>query len=47
MNNILPLIQVTTYWQTLIRGFVILFSVVINAISQKSVKRNALRRRVI
>ena len=47
LNNILPLIQVTTYWQTLIRGFVILFSVVINAISQKSVKRNALRRRVI
>ena len=41
LNNILPLIQVTTYWQTLIRGFVILFSVVINAISQKSVKRCA------
>lgn len=47
LNNVLPLIQVTTYWQTLIRGFVILFSVVINALSQKSVKRNALRRRVI
>lgn len=47
LNNVLPLIQVTTYWQTLIRGFVILVSVVINALSQKSVKRNALRRRVI
>lgn len=47
LNNILPLIQVTTYWQTLIRGFVILVSVVINALSQKSVKRNALRRRTI
>jgi rhamnose transport system permease protein len=47
LNNILPLIQVTTYWQSCIKGFVILVSIIINAISQKSVKRNALRRRVL
>jgi rhamnose transport system permease protein len=47
LNNILPLIQVTTYWQSFIKGAVILISIVINALSQKSAKRNALRRRAL
>ena len=47
LNNILPLIQVSTYWQSCIRGMVILISIIINAVSQQTVKKNALRRRVI
>lgn len=47
LNNILPLIQVSTYWQQAIKGFVILVSIVINAYMQKRVKRNELKRRVI
>lgn len=47
LNNILPLIKVTTYWQSFIRGAVILISIIINALSQKSAKRNALRRRAL
>jgi len=47
INNILPLIQVSTYWQMAIRGFIILISVIINALAQKKVERNALKRRLI
>ena len=47
LNNILPLIQVSTYWQQAIKGFVILASIIINAIMQKRVKKNELKRRVI
>lgn len=47
LNNILPLIQVSTYWQQAIKGFVILVSIVINALMQKRVKQNELKRRVI
>jgi rhamnose transport system permease protein len=47
LNNILPLIQVSTYWQMSIRGSIILISIIINAMTQKNVKKNALRRRVL
>lgn len=44
LNNILPLIQVSSFWQQAIRGFIILFSVVINALTQRSMDKKALRR---
>lgn len=47
LNNILPLIQVSTYWQQAIKGAVILASIIFNAIMQKRVKQNELKRRVI
>lgn len=47
LNNILPLIQVSTYWQQAIKGAVILISIIINALMQKRVKKNELKRRVI
>ena len=45
LNNILPLIRVSTYWQQAIKGFIILISIVINAAMQKRVKKQELRRR--
>lgn len=45
LNNILPLIQVSTYWQQAIKGFVILISIVVNAAMQKRVKKQELKRR--
>ena len=47
LNNILPLIQVSTYWQQAIKGAVILISVIINALTQERVKHNELKRRVL
>lgn len=44
LNNILPLIQVSSFWQQAIRGFIILFSVVVNALTQRSMDKKALRR---
>lgn len=45
LNNILPLIRVSTYWQQAIKGFIILISIVINASMQKRVKKQELKRR--
>lgn len=45
LNNILPLIRVSTYWQQAIKGFIILISIVINAAMQKRVKAQELKRR--
>lgn len=45
LNNILPLIRVSTYWQQAIKGFIILVSIVINASMQKRVKKQELKRR--
>ncbi len=45
LNNILPLIRVSTYWQQAIKGFIILISIVINAYMQKRVKKQELKRR--
>lgn len=47
LNNILPLIQVSTYWQQAIKGFVILISIVVNALMQQRVTRNELKRRIL
>lgn len=46
LNNILPLIQVSSFWQRAIRGSVILISVVINAIVLRRASYKALKRRV-
>ena len=45
LNNILPLIQVSSYWQMAIKGFIIIVSVVINALTQRNIDRQALKRR--
>lgn len=45
LNNILPLIQVSSYWQMAIKGFIILASVIINALTQRSMNKQALKRR--
>lgn len=46
LSNILPLIQVSSFWQRAIRGAVILISVVINAIVLRRASYKALKRRV-
>lgn len=45
VSNILPLIQVSPFWQRAIRGAVILISVVINALVSRRAERRALERR--
>lgn len=46
LNNALPLIQVSAFWQQAIRGIIIILSLIVNAAIQRRVQRNALRRRV-
>lgn len=45
LNNALPLIQVSPFWQEAIRGFLILFSILVNALMQRRVVAKALERR--
>lgn len=45
LSNILPLIQVSSFWQRAIRGAVILISVVINALVSRRAARKALERK--
>ena len=45
LSNILPLIQVSSFWQRAIRGAVILISVIINALVSRRAARKALERR--
>ena len=45
LNNILPLIQVSSFWQMGIKGFVIIASVVINSITQQHMDKRALQGR--
>lgn len=45
LSNILPLIQVSSFWQRAIRGSVILISVIINALINRRAARKALERR--
>ena len=45
VSNILPLIQVSPFWQRAIRGGIILISVVINALVARRAARKALERR--
>jgi rhamnose transport system permease protein len=47
MNNALPLINVSPFWQTGIQGSIILIAVVLNALVKRGVDMNALMRRRI
>lgn len=47
LNNAMPLIQVSSFWQEAIRGGIILFSIIANALIQRNVEMKALRRRNI
>lgn len=47
MNNALPLINVSPFWQTGIQGSIILIAVVLNALVKRGVDMNALMRRKI
>ena len=47
LNNAMPLIQVSTFWQEAIRGLIILFSIITNALIQRNVRMKALRRRKV
>lgn len=45
LSNILPLIQISSFWQRAIRGAVILISVIVNAIVTRRASYQALKRR--
>ncbi|MBQ3053902.1 MAG: ABC transporter permease [Clostridia bacterium] len=47
LNNAMPLIQVSSFWQEAIRGGIILVSIVINALIARNVEKKDLRRRSI
>ncbi|WP_233531851.1 ABC transporter permease [Paenibacillus alkalitolerans] len=47
LNNALPLINVSPFWQTAIQGSIILIAVIVNALVKRGVERNNLMRRVI
>lgn len=47
LNNALPLINVSPFWQQAIQGFIILIAVIVNALVKRSVDRNNLMRRKI
>ncbi len=47
LNNALPLINVSPFWQQLIQGAVILAAIVMNVAVKRSNQRNALRKRAI
>lgn len=47
LNNAMPLIKVSSFWQEAIRGLIILFSIIINSVVQRNVEMKALRRRKI
>lgn len=47
LNNALPLINVSPFWQQAIQGFIILAAVIINALVKRRVDRNNLMRRKI
>lgn len=47
LNNALPLLNVSPFWQTGIQGFIILVAVIINTLVKRGVDRNNLMRRKI
>jgi rhamnose transport system permease protein len=47
LNNALPLINVSPFWQDAIKGLVIISAVIINTITQRKMDRNNLKRREI
>lgn len=47
LNNALPLINVSPFWQQAIQGFIILIAVIFNSLVKRGVERNNLMRRKI
>jgi rhamnose transport system permease protein len=47
LNNALPLINISPFWQQAIQGFIILFAVLVNVIVKRGVDKNNLMRRKI
>lgn len=47
LNNAMPLIKISAFWQEAIRGLIIILSVMSNALIQRNVEMKALRRRNI
>lgn len=47
LNNALPLLNVSPFWQNAIQGFIILFAVIMNTLVKRGVDRNNLMRRRI
>lgn len=47
LNNAMPLIQISSFWQEAIRGLIILLSIIANSMIQRNVQMKALRRRNI
>ena len=47
LNNALPLINISPFWQDAIKGLVIIIAIIINTITQRTMDRNNLKRREI
>jgi rhamnose transport system permease protein len=47
LNNALPLINISPFWQDAIKGFVIIVAIIINTTTQRSIERKNLKRREI
>lgn len=47
LDNALPLINVSPFWQDAIQGAIILLAVVVSALVKRSIDRKNLMRRVI
>ena len=47
LNNAMPLIHISSFWQDAIRGLIILLSIIANTLIQRNVEIKALRRRNI
>lgn len=45
LNNAMPLIKISSFWQEAIRGLIILLSIITNSLIQRNVQAKALRRR--
>jgi rhamnose transport system permease protein len=43
LNNIVPLIQVSQFWQQAIRGLIILLSIIFNALTERNKERKAIQ----
>lgn len=45
LNNALPLINVSSFWQDAIKGLIIIIALILNVMTQRSLDRNNLKRR--
>lgn len=47
LNNALPLINVSSFWQDAIKGLIIIVAVILNTVTQRTLAKNNLKRREI